>query len=100
LPPEKQQELTAVCQRWQIVELALFGSALRDDFGPDSDVDLLVRFHPQARHTLFDMVRMRAELKQVFGREVDLVSRRGIEESRNYLRRSEILESADVLYEA
>ena len=95
-----KKNIAEFCTRWKIAELSLFGSALRDDFGPDSDVDVLVSFHPDARHTLFDMVRMQAELKEILGREVDLVSRRGIEGSRNYLRRSEIIKSAEVFYEA
>jgi predicted nucleotidyltransferase len=93
-------EVAAFCRRWQIIELALFGSVLRDDFGPSSDVDVLVRFAPDARHSLFDMVRTRAELKQILGREVALVSRRGLEASRNHLRRKTILESAEVVYGA
>jgi predicted nucleotidyltransferase len=95
-----KKDVADFCRRWKIAELALFGSALRDDFGPDSDVDVLVSFQPDAEHTLFDMVRMQAELKELFGREVDLVSRRGIEGSRNYLRRNEIIGSAEVFYEA
>lgn len=71
---------------------------MRDDFGPDSDVDVLVRFEEEARHTLFDLSRMEAELKAIFGREVDLVSHRGVERSRNHLRRTAILESAEVVY--
>ena len=70
-----REEVEAFCGRWQIVELAFFGSVLRDDFGPDSDVDILVRFRPEARHTLFDMVTMQEELKQILGREADLVDR-------------------------
>lgn len=97
VPPEK---LDVFCRRWQIVELSLFGSILRDDFRHDSDIDILVSFAPESRHTLFDMVRMKEELAIIFGREVDLVSRRGIESSRNYLRRNEILKSAEVLYAA
>ena len=97
VPPEK---LDVFCRRWQIVELSLFGSILRDDFRHDSDIDILVSFAPGSRHTLFDMVRMKEELAIIFGREVDLVSRRGIESSRNYLRRNEILKSAEVLYAA
>lgn len=93
-----KEEVAAFCRRWQIKELALFGSALRDDFRPDSDVDVLVQFDPEARHTLFDMVFMQEELQRIFGREVDLVSRRGIETSRNYIRRRAILESAEVIY--
>ena len=93
-----QEEVTDFCRRWQIVELALFGSVLGDDFRTDSDVDVLVSFHPEARHTLFNMVQMQEELERLFGRKVDLVSRRGIEASRNYIRRKAILESAEVVY--
>lgn len=93
-----EPEVRAFCQRWDISELALFGSTVREDFRPDSDVDVLVRFHPSAHPTLFDLVRMKDELQQVFGRPVDLVSRRAIESSRNYLRREAILGSATVIY--
>ena len=78
--------IAAFCERWQVTEFALFGSVLRDDFGPESDIDVLVSFDQAARHTLFDMVRMEEELKALFDREVDLVSRRGIERSSNQLR--------------
>ena len=94
--PKKQIE--EFCRRWQIAELALFGSVLRDDFGPDSDLDVLVSFRKEARPTLFDMVHMEEELKEVFGRKIDLISRRGIEASQNNLRRKAILESAEVVY--
>ena len=92
--------IAAFCERWQVTELALFGSVLRDDFGPDSDIDVLVAFDGRARRTLFDMVDMEEELKAIFGREVDLVSRRGIERSRNLLRRKAILESAETIHES
>ena len=92
--------IDAFCDRWQVTELALFGSVLRDDFGPGSDIDVLVSFAEDARHSLFDMVRMEAELKEIFGREVDLVERAGVEQSRNYLRRKAILQSAETIYAA
>ncbi len=95
-----RDEIAAFCRRWQVVELALFGSALRDDFGPDSDIDLLVSFDPDARPTLFDVVRMQEELSRVLGRKVDLVTRRAVETSRNYIRRRAILGSAQVVYAA
>ena len=95
-----REELAEFCRRWQIVELALFGSVLRDDFGPDSDVDVLVRFAPEARHTLLDMVRMQEELQRLLGREVDLVEREAVEQSRNYIRRRAILQSAEVIHAA
>ena len=97
MPKEK---ISDFCRHWKIVEFSLFGSALRDDFGPDSDVDVLVTFAPDAHWSLFDHVTMQDELKSILGRDVDLVSRRGIERSRNYLRRKAILDSSEVLYVA
>ena len=92
--------ISAFCKRWHVTELALFGSVLRDDFGPESDVDVLVRFEPQARHTLLDMARMRQELSRMFGREVDLIEHTVVERSRNYIRRKSILQTAEVVYAA
>ena len=91
-------EIAAFCDRWQIAELSLFGSALRDDFRHDSDVDLLVAFAPEADWSLLDHVRMQQELEQVLGREVDLVSKRAIEQSSNWIRRQEILSTAQLIY--
>jgi predicted nucleotidyltransferase len=86
------------CKKWGVKELALFGSALGDYFDDNSDVDLLVAFQEESGHTLFDLVRMQGELRDLFGRQVDIVSRRGIEGSRNHLRREAILGSAERLY--
>jgi len=88
------------CKRWQISEFALFGSVLRPDFRPESDVDILISFLPDAHITLFDMARMQEELQIIFKREVDLISKRGVENSRNYLRRKNILNSAQVVHVA
>jgi hypothetical protein len=88
------------CRRWKISELALYGSVLRDDFRPDSDVDVLVTFAPDARWTLFDLVHMEDELKEMFGREIDLSERRAVEKSENYIRRRSILKSARTVYVA
>jgi predicted nucleotidyltransferase len=93
-------KIAKFCKRWNVSEFAIFGSALSADFRPDSDVDVLVSFDPQAHVTLFDMVHMQDELKAIFGREVDLVSKRGVMSSRNYLRRKNILESAQVIHVA
>ncbi len=95
-----REEIAAFCERWQVTQLAVFGSALREDFGSESDVDLLVSFDENARHTLFDMVRMEEELKKIFGREVDLVERAGVEQSRNHIRREAILQSTETIYAA
>lgn len=93
-------QIVEFCQRWKISELALFGSVLREDFHPDSDIDVLVTFAPDASWTLFDHVEMQDELRLMFGRKIDLVSRRGIERSRNYRRRQAILDSAKLIYVA
>lgn len=93
-----QERLAEFCRANNITELSIFGSALRDDFGPQSDIDFLVSFEEDAHHTLFDLIRMEEELGAIVGRKVDLVSRRGIERSQNYLRRREILKSAELIY--
>ncbi len=95
-----QARLAEFCRRWKVTELAQFGSSLRDDFGPTSDVDLLVTFSRDADWSLFDHFRMEQELADMLGREVDLVSRRGIEGSRNWIRRREILRTARTIYAA
>ena len=97
IPKEKIVEF---CQKWKIREFAFFGSVLRADFRPDSDIDVLVTFDENAHHSLFDLVDMQDELKEIFGREVDLVSKRGIESSRNYIRKNAILSSAEAIYAA
>src|SRR5215210_6620237 len=86
------------CRRWKIRALAVFGSALRDDFRPDSDVDVLVTFEVFADWSLLDHMQMKEELEALLGREVDLVSRRGLERSANWIRRDAILSSAETVY--
>ncbi len=98
--PIDQEQIRAFCARWQITSFALFGSVLREDFRPDSDIDVLVVFAPDAYITLFDLAKMARELRTLFGREVDLVERCSIEESHNQLRRHEILTTAEEIYRA
>jgi uncharacterized protein len=86
------------CRKWKITQIELFGSALREDFRPESDVDLLVTFEDGARITLFDLVHMQDEMAGIVGRPVDLVDRAGIEQSRNPFRRHRILSTAQVVY--
>ena len=93
-----QDRIAAYCRANGIAGLALFGSVLRDDFGPGSDIDLLVRFEDDARPTLFDFGRMERELTAIFGQEVDLVSWRAIERSANAIRRNAILNAAEPIY--
>lgn len=88
------------CKRWAIREFALFGSVLRDDFRPDSDIDVMVSFDPSSRHGLLALSRMQRELADILGRPVDLVERAGIEEARNARRGRKIVQSARVVYAA
>ena len=90
--------LASLCPRWQVKELALFGSVLRSDFRSDSDLDVLVTFFSTAKHSFFDLQDLQKELQTLFGRKVDLVDRRVVEKSENYLRRRHILDSAEVIY--
>jgi len=90
-----RQKVAELCRRYGVAELALFGSALRDDFLADSDVDVLVSFAPEAHPSLLELVELREDLKDLFGREVDLVERDGL---RNPFRRRAILSTAEVVY--
>jgi predicted nucleotidyltransferase len=85
------------CRKWKIARFSLFGSVLRDDFGPDSDVDVLVSFQTDSTWDLLDLVDMRDELAALFGRGVDLVEEEGL---RNPFRRSRILATRQVIYAA
>ena len=93
-------EIEAFCHKWQINKFALFGSVLRDDFRPDSDIDMMIEFNAQAHPTFAGLDQMENELKLIFNREVDLITRKGIESSQNYIRRNNILSSAQVIYAA
>ena len=86
------------CQRNHIRRLALFGSVLRDDFTPESDVDILVEFEPGARVGLA-FITVQDELSNILGRRVDMSTFEGIEGSRNWLLRAEILDSVEVVYD-
>ena len=93
--PIPTQRLAEFCHRWKIAELRVFGSALREDFRRDSDLDLLVTFAPDADPSLLDHVAMEEELSDIVGRKVDLVSQRAIERSSNWIRRKAILDNAE-----
>jgi hypothetical protein len=93
-------EVGAFCRKWKISEMALFGSVLRDDFGPESDIDVLVRFERPIMWGLLDVAHMEKELSEVLGRKVDLIDWLGVEESPNYIRRKSILGSARTVYAA
>lgn len=93
------KEIDKFCKKWSIKELSLFGSILRDDFDEDSDVDFLVLFSQDAVWDLFDLEDMQEELRLIVGRKVELVTKRGIENSLNKSRKETILSTAKVIYE-
>lgn len=90
-----KEKVAIFCRKWGVRELSLFGSVLRDDFRPDSDIDILVEIEPSRGLTAWDWVDMVEELKSLFGREVDLVEKSAI---RNPFRRRQILSTSKVVY--
>jgi predicted nucleotidyltransferase len=92
-----QDEIAEFCRRWQITELAVFGSVLRQNFGPESDVDVLVTFSSEAHHSLFDFVQAQLELEDMLRRPVDLVEKVSLV---NPYRRASILNNYRVIYAA
>ena len=95
-----QARLVDIAQRWKVTRLELFGSVLRDDFRPDSDVDVLVVFAPDATWRFYDLLDMKDEPEAIFGRRVDLIEKRLVKSSPNYIRRRHILAHAERVYAA
>jgi uncharacterized protein len=93
-------KIAEFCRRWKITEFAFFGSVLCDDFRPDSDIDVLVSFAPEACWRFYALISMKEELEAMFGRPVDLVEKRLIESSENYIRRNHILNYMETIYVA
>ena len=86
------------CRRWKLVKLAVFGSILRDDFRPDSDIDVLVTFDAAARPSLLTLGQMKVELCRLLGRQVDLLEEGGVREMTNPYFQQEILRTSEVVY--
>ena len=95
-----KDKVAAFCRRNHIRGLAFFGSVLRDDFGPDSDVDVLVEFERGQEPGLMTLATMESELSEILGHKVDLVERQSVEKSENYIRRRHILQSVEAVYVA
>jgi len=92
------QALAGFCRKWKITEVALFGSVLRQDFRPDSDVDMLVTFEEGAPWGLWDLFDMGEQMAAILGRRVDLVEKEAVERSENPFRKRSILKEAQVVY--
>jgi predicted nucleotidyltransferase len=95
-----REAIAEFCRRWQVVEFALFGSVLREDFRPDSDIDVLVAFDAKTQWGFAQLADMRQELEGLLGRNVDLVEKRSVEQSENYIRRKHILTHVELVYVA
>src|SRR3990172_9778002 len=85
-----EDALDSFCRKWRIRELSLFGSILRDDFGPESDIDVLVTFDPEAPWSLWDLIDMQEDLQSLVGRPVDLIEKEAL---RNPFRKEHILKT-------
>jgi hypothetical protein len=92
-----KERIAEFCRKWRVKELSVFGSALRADFRPDSDVDVLVVFEDDAEWDLWDHMHAEEELRQLLGRDVDLVEKSAV---RNPFRRHHILKNSEVIYAA
>ncbi|HUV63229.1 MAG TPA: nucleotidyltransferase family protein [Sedimentisphaerales bacterium] len=92
-----ENKLAELCRKWKVTELSFFGSILRDDFGPNSDIDVLVVFQPDAPWSLWDLMEMKEQLETLFGRPVDLVEKEAL---RNPWRKRQILSTYEVVYAA
>ena len=95
--PIDHAAISDLCRHWRVTELSLFGSVLREDFRPDSDIDVLVTFAADAPWSLLDLVTIREDLRQILGREVHLVEKEGL---RNPFRRQAILSHREVIFAA
>lgn len=92
------KQIEQFCEKWRVEELSLFGSVIREDFNSESDVDVLISFLPDAKWTLFDHVDMKEDLKSIFSRNIDLVTKKAVERSRNTVRKNSIISSAKQVY--
>ena len=92
-------EIAEFCQKWNIEELALFGSVLSDRFHAGSDIDILLSFQPNSRQGLLTLAKIKHELESLLSRDVDIALKEAILKSDNWIRRQEILQTAQVIYE-
>ena len=92
------KQIKYFCNKWKIKELSIFGSYLTDKFNSKSDIDILVSFHENTHYGLFELSEMKNELEEIYGRKVDLVTRKSIEKSKNHFRSNSILKNLKSVY--
>ena len=95
--PINRERIMEFCKKWKIIRMALFGSVLRGDFRPDSDVDVMVSFGPDSGWSLFDIVDMKMELESIFERDVDILEEGTI---RNPIKHRCVYENLEVVYDS
>ncbi len=94
-----QIDINKICEEWNIRKLFLFGSILRDDFNENSDIDILIQFNPDARQGLLTLAKLKHHLEDMTQRSVDVAVQESVENSDNWIRKQEILNTAQVIYE-
>ncbi len=92
------EKINSFCEKWKISELSLFGSSTTENFQESSDVDVLVSFEDVAKWTLFDHVDMKNQLEEIFNRKVDFVTKKGLINSSNEIRKKSILDNSKRVY--
>ena len=92
------EKIKVFCEDWQVIEFALFGSVLNDRFHAESDIDILISFQSNSRQGLLTLARIKHELEELFQRNVDIALKDAILTSENWIRRQEILQTAQVIY--
>jgi len=96
----RKNEIEAFCKTWNVKELQVFGSVTTVNFSPDSDIDIIVDFPTGTRRSLIQLAQMEEELERIFGRRIDLLTRKAVDQSRNYIRKKSILSSMEKVYGA
>ena len=94
-----EEEIAQFCQQWQITEMALFGSILKEKYPSTSDIDIMICLEPEARHGLLALAAIKHELEDRTGRQIDIAIKESVENSENWIRRQDILNTAQLIYE-
>ncbi|MCI0449460.1 MAG: nucleotidyltransferase domain-containing protein [Chlorobi bacterium] len=93
-----EEKIKNFCKKWKIKEFSLFGSAVTESFNDESDMDILVSFDESAHYGFFDLAEMKTELEKIYGRPVDILTKNGVEKSRNTIRKKSILSRLKRVY--
>jgi hypothetical protein len=92
------EKIADFCKKWNIIEFLFFGSVLTDKYNNNSDIDVLVSFSDKTSYGFFELYEIKEELEKLLGRKVDLLTKRGVNNSRNYIRRKSIFDNSKLVY--